>query len=339
MKLVPDNLIDPKSIPAPPNLVRSFSTGFDAISNHLGLILFPIALDLFLWWGPRLRIENWLQGVLSGPLFANGLQTADTQEMFTASKDLWLELSNQFNLMTILRTYPVGVTSLMAGISPIGAPSATGPVMQTTSLLAILGWICGLGLVGLGMGTFFYTGVSQVAVQKKLVWRDIFREWPVKYLRVIALTLFWVMLFVGVSLLFSCMLTLLAIVGIGIGTFTIMLYGFLMVWLLIPLAFSAHGIFIYGRSVLASIKDSVRLTRLTMPTTMLFLLTLVLLSQGLNIIWSLPEETSWMALVGIVGHGFVSTALLAASFVYYRDASQWVQQVLHNLQSTKIESI
>src|SRR5690606_12456203 len=131
---------------------------------------------------------------------------------------------------------------------PIGAPSATGPVMQTTSLLAILGWICGLGLVGLGMGTFFYTGVSQVAVQKKLVWRDIFREWPVKYLRVIALTLFWVMLFVGVSLLFSCMLTLLAIVGIGIGTFTIMLYGFLMVWLLIPLAFSAHGIFIYGRS-------------------------------------------------------------------------------------------
>lgn len=211
--------------------------------------------------------------------------------------------------------------------------------MQTTSLLAILGWICGLGLVGLGMGTFFYTGVSQVAVQKKLVWRDIFREWPVKYLRVIALTLFWVMLFVGVSLLFSCMLTLLAIVGIGIGTFTIMLYGFLMVWLLIPLAFSAHGIFIYGRSVLASIKDSVRLTRLTMPTTMLFLLTLVLLSQGLNIIWSLPEETSWMALVGIVGHGFVSTALLAASFVYYRDASQWVQQVLHNLQSTKIESI
>lgn len=339
MKLVPDNLIDPKSIPAPPNLVRSFSTGFDTISNHLWLILFPIVLDLFLWWGPRLRIENWLRSVLSEPFFATGLQAADTQEMLASSKDLWLELSSQFNLMTILRTYPVGVTSLMAGISPAGAPTTSGPVLQTTSFLAILGWICGLGLLGLGLGTFFYTGVSQVVLQKKVVWRDVFLEWPLKYWRVIALTLFWMLLFVSVSMLFSCMLTLLAIVGIGIGTFTIMLYGFVMVWLLIPLAFSAHGIFVYERPVLASIKDSARLTRLTMPTTMLFLLALVLISQGLNIIWSLPEETSWMSLVGIIGHGFVSTALLAASFVYYRDASQWVQQVMHSLQSTKIESI
>jgi hypothetical protein len=339
MKLVPDNLIDPKSIPAPPNLVRSFSTGFDTISNHLGLVLFPVALDLFLWWGPRLRIESWLQGVLSTPLFGLELQTADAQEMMNASKELWLELSGQFNLLTILRTYPVGVTSLMAGMSPVAAPTTTGPVWQTSSLLAIFGWIFGLGLLGLGLGTFFYAGVSQAVLQKRVVWRQVFREWPLKYARVVGLALFWVILFVGVSLLFSLLLTLLAIIGIGIGTFTMLLYGFLMIWLLIPLAFSAHGIFVYGRTVIDSIKDSARLTRLTMPTTMLFLLTLVLVNQGLNLIWSLPDETSWMSLVGILGHAFVSTALLAASFVYYRDTSQWLQQVLQKLQTAKIAPI
>ena len=35
-----------------------------------------------------------------------------------------------------------------------------------------------------------------------------------------------------------------------------------------------------------------------------------------------------MSLVGIAGHAFVTTGLLAASFVYYRDAMRWVQEFL-----------
>jgi hypothetical protein len=34
-----------------------------------------------------------------------------------------------------------------------------------------------------------------------------------------------------------------------------------------------------------------------------------------------------MMVVGIAGHAFISTALLAASFVYYRDINAWVQTV------------
>jgi hypothetical protein len=39
-----------------------------------------------------------------------------------------------------------------------------------------------------------------------------------------------------------------------------------------------------------------------------------------------------MMLVGIAGHAFVSTALLAASFVYYRDMNAWLQIVIEKLQ-------
>ena len=173
MKPVPENLIDRKSVPAPPNLLRSISTGFDAISNHLGLVLFPIVLDLFLWWGPRLRIEHWLQALLSNTLLAPELQAADTQAMLTTSRELWLELSSRFNLLTLLRTYPVGITSLMAGLSPVEAPGATGPVWQAQNFLAVLGWVCGIGLLGLGLGTFFYTSVSQAVLDKQVVWRQV----------------------------------------------------------------------------------------------------------------------------------------------------------------------
>jgi hypothetical protein len=36
--------------------------------------------------------------------------------------------------------------------------------------------------------------------------------------------------------------------------------------------------------------------------------------------------------VGIAGHAFVSTALLAASFVYYRDANAWLTAVMERLK-------
>jgi len=41
-----------------------------------------------------------------------------------------------------------------------------------------------------------------------------------------------------------------------------------------------------------------------------------------------PSETSWLLLVGILGHAFVTTGLLASSFVYYRDALQWMREMV-----------
>ena len=49
-------------------------------------------------------------------------------------------------------------------------------------------------------------------------------------------------------------------------------------------------------------------------------------------VWSAPKSDSWLALVGFAGHAFITTALLAASFVYYRDMSDWLQTVYERLQ-------
>ena len=54
--------------------------------------------------------------------------------------------------------------------------------------------------------------------------------------------------------------------------------------------------------------------------------------RGLGILWSAPKSESWLALVGFAGHAFVTTALLAASFVYYRDMGDWVQNVYEHFQ-------
>jgi hypothetical protein len=85
--------------------------------------------------------------------------------------------------------------------------------------------------------------------------------------------------------------------------------------------------------VLTSILSSVQLSRFTMPTSSIFVMVIFLLSYGLNFLWRIPPEDSWMTLVGIFGHSFVTTALLAASFIYYHEMSGWLQRVLERVRS------
>jgi hypothetical protein len=101
---------------------------------------------------------------------------------------------------------------------------------------------------------------------------------------------------------------------------------------IVPLYFWPHGIFLKQQNVFTSILSSLRMMRFTLPTSSLFVLTVFLLTFGLNFLWSIPPEDSWMTLVGILGHSFVATALLASSFVYYRDMNNWLQIAIEQLK-------
>jgi uncharacterized membrane protein YdcZ (DUF606 family) len=81
-------------------------------------------------------------------------------------------------------------------------------------------------------------------------------------------------------------------------------------------------------SALTSMLTSMRMMRFILPGTGLFFLTIVILSQGLDLLWQVPPASSWLSLVGIAGHAFITTALLAASFRYYQDATVWLQEFL-----------
>jgi len=103
-------------------------------------------------------------------------------------------------------------------------------------------------------------------------------------------------------------------------------------WLIVPVYFTPHGIFIRKQNALYSIYTSLRMARFTLPTSGMFVFGVFLLSTGLNYLWSVPDSNSWMMLIGIAGHAFISTALLAASFAYYRDMNIWLQMIFEQLQ-------
>lgn len=313
-------------LPPPPRLVTAFSAGFDAIANHVTLIALPVLVDLFLWFGPHLRLDRLLQPVidrLSTLRFPAG--TPGVSDPASVQK-VWIEFLSQFNLFTGLRTFPVGSASLMSGHMPVQTPLGAPIIFQPSSLLVVFGWILLILLAGWIIGSLYFHAVSGVALSLP------HRPLVASMLQVVMLSVFWVgALFVfGFPLL--VLFAILNLISPVLAEGGLILFGMVALWLILPVFFSPHGIFTGQQNAFSAIRNSLRMVRYTLPTSGLFLMGVIIIGQGLDFLWRSPPDTSWWTLVGIAGHAFISTALLAASFVYYRDVNAWLAAVMDQLK-------
>jgi len=313
---------------APPSLIQALTAGFDLITNHIGLIAIPILLDVFLWLGPRLRIEGLVKSILNQMVDLSGVEMAGASETLQAGQELWLLFAEHLNLFTILRTFPVGIPSLVSSSQPVGTPLGQPPVLEISSGLAVLGLWLGLSLVGLVLGSLYYLIVAQASLNGRVSWPEAFKQWPRAAYQVVLLAVFWVVLLIAVSVPGSCLVTLIALSGLPIARLGLFLLGGVVLWMLFPLIFSAHGIFIKRMKMWASVLESIRLTRITFIKTGLLFLCFLVISEGFDLLWRVPEETSWLMIVGIAGHAFTTTSLLATSFIYYQNAYRWIQRLI-----------
>jgi hypothetical protein len=154
---------------------------------------------------------------------------------------------------------------------------------------------------------------------------------PILQTMLISVTFFILGIMLGTPVLIVLALLMTASPLLAQGL--ILILALLSMWLVVPVFFSPHGIFLRRQNAFSSIYSSLRMARFTMPTSSLFVLSVFLIAYGLNFLWNIPASDSWMALVGIAGHAFVTTSLLAASFIYYRDMQVWLQTVFEKLKA------
>jgi len=233
----------------------------------------------------------------------------------------------------LLRTIPVGIPSLMAGELHNEIPGGTPMSIDIISPLGAAFIILGLLLAGLVAGSFYYIMVVQVALQGRIELRRVFKDWSWASLQVGSLSLAFLLIFILISIPSMCLILAMVFFGLPIAQFATFLYLGFLLWLAFPLLFSTHGIFVNRRNALDSVQRSMTMTKMTLPTTSVFILAIVGLSEGLDFLWRVPPETSWLTLIGVAGHAFITSALLAASFVYYRDADNWAQATISLIKS------
>jgi hypothetical protein len=323
----------PGVLPPPPRLLASLMAGFDSVANHIAVILPPVLLDLFLWLGPHLSLKEFLQPILIGlPSLAASFPSS-IQDLSTIQA-MWNDIADKFNLFIILRTFPVGITSLLSFRTSVQTPWGPTLNLDAGPFSSILGWAVLLVFAGWLFGALYYYWVSTVTLKPEV--HSLRRDLK----QVIYLSLMWLGLLLLFGLPALLILSILTVISPILGQVALFAGLILLIWLVMPVFFSAHGIFTLQLDAFRAVMSSLRMVRFTLPSTGLFLLMFLVINQGLNFLWVTPPQDSWWTLVGIGGHAFVSTALLAASFVYYRDINIWLKAVFEKLQqqapSTKI---
>ena len=297
------------------------------VASHVTAILLPLLLNLFLWLGPRLRINTLFDSVKDNMILiwqTGGVSAADIQRLM----DGYNRTVPMINLFWLLRTIPIGISSLLFPEAASQTPLGDSAILQV-SAVSLFGWMFLLTLIGWVGGGLYFRSVSWLITTDK-------DDRPISVSRAIIQTilisLFWGILTLVIAVPIFLVLAVVLQFSPFVANLLVLFVSLASMWVIVPLFFWPHGVFVRKQNVITSIISSVQMARFTLPTSSMFVLAVFLLSFGLNFLWSIPPENSWMTIVGILGHSFVTTALLAGSFIYYRDMNIWLQSVIEKLR-------
>jgi hypothetical protein len=316
-----------ENLPPPPGIIASLKAGFDVIASHVSAILLPLLLNLFFWLGPRLRADEFFNSIKDF-ILSSGLKAEEVQRLTEQ-----FDAVSYINFFWILRTFPVGISGLQFAGNTLKTPLGE-PVVLQASALSLFGWMLLLTLIGWVGGGFYFRIVAWIATGSG---DDQPLHLSRALLQTVMLSAVWFILTLIVGMPLLAILSLILQFNQFLANIIVLVLSLVSMWVIVPLFFWPHGIFIRKQNFLTAIVSSVQMTRFTLPTSSMFILTVFLLSVGLNYLWRIPPESSWITLFGIFGHAFVTTGLLAASFIYYRDMNAWLQKVFQKLRPNAVK--
>lgn len=303
------------TFPPPPSVVKTLGNGFNTVANHIYLILLPVLLDLFIWLYPGISVSKLTEPTLryiaefSSDLPAEAIQILS-------------DLFKNFNLFTLLRTMPIGVASLFSAsleqINPLGPITP----FEVSGLSQLLGFIILINIAGLLLGWAYFRQIADVSV--KPIRPSAFSQ----ALNVLLITLAWLVFFLLINIPVSLLILLVGALSGLLRTIVVILLMIPASWLLLFVYYSYYPLFLNDLGIIAALKKTFSVVRYSAPTLGWFSIVALLLSEGLNLLWSSAPANSWVSMVGILGHGFISAGLLAASFIYFNQISIWVDDSL-----------
>lgn len=292
-----------------PSIWATIAAGFDITARHFWLILIPVLLDSFLWLGPRLSVR----------LLVERLVVFWQQESAAVSGlnvDTLLTLAPRTNLFTSLSVPVLGVPALMVGLTPEKTPLPTTLIELNSSglvfLLFVLFSVAGLLLTAVYM-TLTASVVRGMPIQEAL--GKLVVNWLKLMGLIIALLIFAIMVYIPVL----AVGILAALISQGLASVVILAGPVLILWSVVYLFFTPHGIFVNGRPLGRAMVESFQMMRYFLLPAITLLLMVLLIGRSVDWLLLLADDGSWLTGFSILAHAFVSTALLAATFIFYRD--------------------
>ena len=306
-----------------PKIIEAFKQGFQTVSQRIYLVLFPLLLDLLFLFGPKIKIAKW---------FETSINTMPLPPLAENLKAQWLLIFEQmktaaqnYNLLTVLRTKPLGLPSLFSDRIFEDLLIKNNLVVETQTFSQAGLFFALFSLIGIGLTVFFFQSIAHATPIKpeptvRSKWAKVFLNFlviPFAFFALLLVLFLPGMFIVSLATVFIPMLGSLLLIGLLM----------LLISVLIPVVFTPHGIVFNNMTFKSALQQSRHIVRQTRGKSSIFLLLAIGVSFFGNMLWNLPKDGSWMLIVGAVGHALITTIILVASFYFFLDAQKCASQV------------
>jgi len=307
----------------PTGVIETLSAGYSAVNHHLWVLLLPVLLDVFLWFGPHVSFSplvgpvvthatEWTRQVALGPRRA-----PSNPELLTS-----LDASRQW---LIDRADEVNGLGLLAW-GPIALPSFSGLSSPSDDLAFVSGWLDGVTLVvacvgvSLLLGGMFYGGLAAASSGVRHGPLAAGRGTPRAVVDVLGLVgvVFGTAILLGLPVLLLIGFT--ALVSPPVAVLGSLLVAGGVLFASVHLFFAIDAIFVSKAGPLAAIQRSVVLVRQHLrPSVALILLTWLILA-GMARVWDVLAsslQSPYGVVLGILGNAYIASGLIAAGMIFY----------------------
>lgn len=315
--------------PDPPvSVIESLSQGFELTAGHLLLLLLPVLFDLMLWVGPRVSYQPLVE-VTHHSFY-------ELWEIATAEQEIegytWEDFSESLTEMLggeFEQYFPlVFLPSVIAGRE--AEPLPFGYVPQLWEIKTPLAWL-GLRVLsmvtGMSLFSFYAFMIASEVNEQHVRLSQLLKQLPPIIIQLLVLAIIVPILLMIIFMPFLILATgLLALWDVL--SWIILMGGFVVIlWVSLFGAFTVHAMLMNGRNLLLAIWDSVRVVQWNVSATMLLFMLVVLVNFALRLIWQLADAGSWLVVLGMIGNAFVSTGLIVATFVFFKDRYRYWQEM------------
>lgn len=296
-----------------PGVFSTLSAGFELTTRYLWLMVIPAVLDLFLWIGPRLSFR---------PLIESLAAQMPEQALLLDPAPLLEAMATRLNHFTYLSVSMLGVPALMTGLTPEKTPIQPAIIVRD-GLGEWFGYLVLFTLAGLLLSALYYCLI--VYALRRMNAPAPFnplgfalrtsRTW----LRLVGLAVLFIAVVLAVIFPVALLAGFLSLINQSFATVFLMGGLLLLVWIAMFLSYTPQGMTLNPHSLPHALVESVGIFRRNLPASLGLLIIITLVRQLLGFILLSADSGTWVTAINLLAHAYISTALIVAMFIFYRD--------------------